>query len=268
MEGRGYAHRSHGTEAMMRVDAVRKALSEPILIGDNSIFVRASIGVAVTPRSRTLSAEELMRRADIATHQAKADGRDRVAVFDDSMQSHLAYRMDVEHALHGAIGRQELCLYHQPIVDTANGGVCGFEALVRWKRSDGTLVPPDDFIPIAEETGVISEIGTWALHEALRELRGWIDAGVVPPTTTISVNASARQIADPEFADIVQEALDQTGVSPHLLWIEMTETMMLDEPDLARTTLRRFRSGSPIPMNTRLLTRSSSAARISFASRT
>ncbi len=232
---------SSTADAMMRVDAIRLALSQPITVADSTVFVTASIGVAVTPRNRTLSAEELMRRADIATHRAKADGRNRVALFDDSMQAHLARRMDVEHALHGAIGRKEMRLYHQPIVDIVTGRVSGFEALMRWRRQDGTLVSPADFIPVAEETGIICELGAWALHDALRELRGWIDSGVVAPTTTMSVNVSPRQIADPHFAEIVFDALDRSGVASHLLWIEMTESMMLEEPELAQSTLRQIR---------------------------
>jgi diguanylate cyclase (GGDEF)-like protein len=229
-------------DAMMRVEAVREALTQPIMVADSTVFVTASIGVAVAPRNRTLSAEELMRRADIATHRAKADGRNRVSIFDDSMQAQLTNWMDVEHALHGAIGRKEMKLYHQPIVDIVTGRVSGFEALIRWQRSDDTLVSPAAFIPIAEETGIICELGAWALNDSLRELRGWIDSGVVAPTTTVSVNVSPRQIADPNFAEVVREALEQSGVSPHLLWLEMTESMMLDEPELAQTTLRQVRS--------------------------
>ncbi len=231
-----------GADAMLRVESIREALTQPISIGESTVFVTASIGVAVTPRNRTLSAEELMRRADIATHKAKADGRDRVSIFDDSMQAHLTRRMDVEHALHGAIGRKEMRLYHQPIVDIVAGRVSGFEALMRWQRSDGTLVSPINFIPIAEETGIINELGSWALNDALRELRGWIDSGIVAPTTTMSVNVSPRQIANPNFVEVVHDALERSGVSPHLLWIEMTESMMLDEPELAQTTLRQIRS--------------------------
>ena len=229
-------------DAMMRVEEIRQTLSQPITVADSTVFVTASIGVAVTPRNRTLTAEELMRRADIATHRAKADGRNRVALFDDSMQAHLARRMDVEHALHGAIGRQEMRLYHQPIVDIVTGKVSGFEALMRWQRHDGTLVSPADFIPVAEETGIICELGAWALYESLRELRGWIDSGVVAPTTTVSVNVSPRQIADPNFAEVVQDALDRSEVPAHLLWLEMTESMMLEEPELAQSTLRQIRS--------------------------
>ncbi len=229
-------------DAMGHVDTIRRALAEPIAINESTVFVTASMGVAVSPRSRTLTAEELMRRADIATHRAKADGRNRVAVFDDSMQAQIANRMDLEHALHGAIGRKEMQLYHQPIVDIVTGRVSGFEALMRWRRSDGTLVSPLDFISIAEETGIICELGVWALHDALDEFRGWIDSGVVAPTATMSVNVSPRQIADPNFAELVREALDSSGVSPHLLWLEMTESMMLEEPELAEATLRDIRN--------------------------
>ncbi len=228
------------TEAAERLEVVRATLHEPLRIGETSVYVTASFGVVTAPRHRTLSAEELMRRADIATHRAKAAGRNSVAVFDDSMQSHLARRMDLENGLHGAIGRQEMRLYHQPIVDVATGAVSGFESLIRWQR-DGTIIPPIDFISIAEETGIICELGAWALHEALAELRGWIEDGVVAPTTTISVNVSPRQIADPDFAQVVRRALDDTGMSPNLLWLEVTESMMLEEPELALRTLQEIR---------------------------
>ena len=228
------------TEAAERLEAVRAVLHEPLHVGETSVYVTASFGVVTAPRHRTLNAEELMRRADIATHRAKATGRNSVAVFDDSMQSHLTRRMDVENGLHGAIGRQEMRLYHQPIVEVATGVVSGFESLIRWQR-DGVIVPPIDFISIAEETGIICELGAWAINEALSELRTWIDEGVVAPTTTISVNVSPRQIADPGFAEIVRRALVDTEVSPSLLWLEVTESMMLEEPELALRTLREIR---------------------------
>ena len=227
-------------DAMIRVEAVRTALAAPVSTGSQSLFVTASIGVVVAPRNLTLNADELLRRADIATTKAKNSGRSGLSVFDDSMQAHLAHRMDVEHALHGAIGRNEMLLYHQPIVDISTGEVSGFEALMRWQR-DGQIVAPLDFIPIAEETGIINELGAWALHEALQALRGWIDDGVIGPDTTMSVNVSPRQIADPNFADLVREAIEATGVPPHLLWLEMTESMMLEEPELAEGTLRAIR---------------------------
>jgi diguanylate cyclase (GGDEF)-like protein len=228
-------------DAHERVARIGGVFARPFIVGDATVFVTASIGVAMAPRNRTIAAEELLRRADIATHRAKADGRNRIVTFDDSMQSNLTHRMDVEHALHGAIGRQEMRLYHQPIVDLETGHLSGFEALIRWQR-DGVIVPPLDFIPIAEETGIIKEIGAWALREALCELQGWINDGVVAPGTTTSVNVSPRQILDPEFATVVRDALEYSGVPPHLLWLEMTESMMFDEPDLAEKTLRQIRA--------------------------
>lgn len=229
-------------DAMTRAATIAAALSRPVLVGDSPMFVTASIGVSVAPRNRTIGAEELMRRADIATHRAKADGRNRIIVFDDSMHANLTQRMEVENALHGAIGRNEMRLYHQPIVDIVSGHLSGFEALIRWRRDDGTVVSPGQFIPIAEETGIINELGAWALHEALGDLRRWIEDGLVPPTTTMSVNVSPRQIAAPNFASIVRDALDHSDVPPHLLWLEMTESMMLEEPLLARTTLGEIRA--------------------------
>ena len=229
-------------QAIAHAEVLREAVSRPIVVGEAPIFITTSVGVAMVPPKRSITADELLRRADIANHRAKADGGDRVAVFDDSMQDNVAKRMDVEHALHGAIGRNEMRLYHQPIVDITTGEVTGFEALIRWQRTDGTIMSPITFIPVAEDTGMICEIGAWALHDALSVLRTWIDEGVVAPSTTMSVNVSPRQIADPSFASIVHNALATTSVPAHLLWLEMTESMMLDEPELADNTLREIRS--------------------------
>ena len=223
-------------DAIERAEIVKTAIEPLIQVGDSEVFVTASIGVVITPH-HTIDAEDLMRRADIAAHQAKLFGGDQVTLFDDSMEARLAERVDIEQSLRGAVGRHEMRLYYQPIVDINRGEVRGFEALVRWERK-GRIVSPGLFIPIAEETGIISEIGAWALHTALADLRRWINEGTVPPDTTMSVNVSPRQIADPGFADIVRDALDTSRIPSELLWIEMTESMMLQEPELAKTTLR------------------------------
>ena len=228
--------------AFARAESVHAALSEPFVVDGVSVFVTSSIGLAVVPKNRTITPEEFLRRADIATHRAKANGRNCIALFDESMQTSVTQRMDMENALYGAVERRELRLYHQPIVEIETGRISGFEALIRWRRDDGTLIAPADFIFIAEDTGLINTIGAWAMLEALTELRRWINEGIVEDTTTISVNVSPRQIADPHFADIVQEALTRSGVPPHLLWLEVTESMMLSEPEIARSTLRRVRA--------------------------
>ena len=229
-------------QAFARAESVHAALSEPFIVDGVSVFVTSSIGLAVVPKNRTITPEEFLRRADIATHRAKANGRNCIALFDESMQTSVTQRMDMENALYGAVERRELRLYHQPIVEIETGRISGFEALIRWRRDDGTLIAPADFIFIAEDTGLINTIGAWAMLEALTELRRWINEGIVEDTTTISVNVSPRQIADPHFADIVQEALTRSGVPPHLLWLEVTESMMLSEPEIARSTLRRVRA--------------------------
>jgi EAL domain-containing protein (putative c-di-GMP-specific phosphodiesterase class I) len=120
--------------------------------------------------------------------------------------------------------------------------VVGFEALMRWQQSDGTIVSPAEFIPIAEDNGTIVPIGAWALLEALTQLRHWIDDGVCNPSATMSVNVSPVQLADPNFPGIVSEALTRSGVPPQLVWLEVTEGVMITEPELALATLRRLGS--------------------------
>ena len=183
-----------------------------------------------------------MRHADTAMYRAKDAGRNCLAVYDESMHERVAHRLSVETALYRALDRRELRLFHQPILDLESGDVVGFEALMRWQQGDGTIVSPAEFIPIAEDTGTIVPIGSWALLEALSQLRSWIDDGVCSESATMSVNVSPRQLSDPNFPSIVNEALARSGVSPQLLWLEVTESVMIAEPELALATLRRVRS--------------------------
>ncbi len=151
-------------------------------------------------------------------------------------------RLDIEHSLRGAIDRRELHLFHQPIINIEDGSVTGLEALIRWARPDGTMVSPTDFIGIAEETGQIDEIGAWAILEALTQLRAWIEDGVVSADTTVSVNVSPRQLANPHFVGIVREALHRSKMPSHLLWLEVTESVVAENPELARSVLDEIRS--------------------------
>jgi EAL domain-containing protein (putative c-di-GMP-specific phosphodiesterase class I) len=151
-------------------------------------------------------------------------------------------RLAVETALYRALERRELRLVHQPIIDIEFGDVLGFEALMRWEQEDGTTVSPAEFIPIAEETGIILPIGAWALLEALSHLRAWIDQGICPPNASMSVNVSPRQLHDPNFVAVVNEALTRSRVDAHQLWLEITEGVMIAEPEQTLTTLRRLNS--------------------------
>ena len=217
-------------------------LREPLALSKGDVFVSASIGVAAIDANTISSPEDLVRHADTAMYRAKDAGRNCVAVYDESMHQRVAHRLAVETALYRAIDRRELRLYHQPIIDLGTSDVVGFEALMRWQQADGTIVSPAEFIPIAEDNGTIVPIGAWALLEALTQLRQWIDEGVCSPTATMSVNVSPRQLADRNFPAVVNEALARSGVPAQLLWLEVTESVMITEPELALATLKRLRS--------------------------
>ncbi|HUC32222.1 MAG TPA: EAL domain-containing protein, partial [Ilumatobacteraceae bacterium] len=235
------ASRSQGA-SMALAERMLAVFREPLQLSQGDVFVTASIGVAAISATTTTSPEDLVRHADTAMYRAKDAGRNCVAVYDESMHERVAHRLAVETALYRALDRRELRLFHQPILDLTSGEVVGFEALMRWQQSDGTIVSPGEFIPIAEDTGTIVPIGSWALLEALSTLRKWIDEGVCNPQATMSVNVSPRQLADSNFPAIVSEALTRSGVSPQLLWLEVTESVMITEPELALATLRRLRS--------------------------
>ena len=235
------AARSQGA-AMALGERLLGVFREPLALTQGDVFVTASIGVAAISPTSSTSPEDLVRHADTAMYRAKDAGRNCMAVYDESMHERVAHRLAVETALYRALDRRELRMYHQPILDLQSGDVVGFEALMRWQQADGTIVSPAEFIPIAEETGTIVPIGSWALLEALTQLRNWIDDGVCSPSATMSVNVSTVQLRDTNFAAIVSEALTRSGVPPQLLWLEVTESVMITEPEIALATLRRLRS--------------------------
>lgn len=222
-------------------DRLLAVFREPLALSEGDVFVTASIGVS-SITSLSSKPEDVLRHADTAMYRAKDSGRNCMAFYDESMHERIAHRLAVETALYRALDRQELRMFHQPIMDLDTGEVVGFEALMRWQQSDGTIVSPAEFIPIAEETGTIVPIGSWALLEALTQLRRWIDDGVCEPTCTMSVNVSPRQLADPGLASVVSEALSRSGVDPSQLWIEITESVMISEPELALATLQKMKS--------------------------
>ena len=228
------------TQSVLLAERVLDSLRRPIATRDGDMFVTASIGVAYAPTAVELSANELMRHADTAMYRAKNAGRNCIALFDESMLESVTKRLDVETALYRALERNELHLVHQPIVDIDLGIVVGFEALMRWDRGQSQVVSPDEFIPIAEETGIIVPLGSWAINDALTQLRCWIDAGHCSASTTMSVNVSVRQLHDPQFVTVVTEALASSGVPAEQLWLEVTESVMITEPTQALASLHRL----------------------------
>ena len=228
------------SDAMLIADTILDCFHEPLSLRQGDVFVSASIGVATYHPAISGNADDLLRHADTAMYRAKDAGRNCVAVFDESMLERVTQRLAVETALYRALERRELRLVHQPIVDIEDGEVVGFEALMRWQRDDGSMISPAEFIPIAEETGTIVPIGAWALLEALTHLKTWITEGICRSDATMSVNVSPRQLHDPQFVSVVAEALRRSRVAPDQLWLEVTEGVMIAEPDQALNALNRL----------------------------
>ena len=230
------------TQSVVLAEQILDSFREPMSTPDGDMFITGSIGVAYAPRGVHLTADELMRHADTAMYRAKDAGRNCIALFDESMLATVTKRLEVETALYRALERHELHMVHQPIIDIDLGVVVGFEALMRWDRAELGTVNPAEFIPIAEETGTIVPLGSWALNDALSQLRLWIDSVVCTPSTTMSVNVSARQLHDPQFVTVVRDALTASKISPEQLILEVTESVMITEPTQALASLQRLHS--------------------------
>ncbi|MEY3806395.1 MAG: hypothetical protein RIR69_1207, partial [Actinomycetota bacterium] len=225
------------TQSVLLAEKILDSLRTPVPTSGGDMFVTASIGVAYAPKGMDLTADQLLRHADTAMYRAKDAGRNCIALFDDTMLDLVTKRLDVETSLYRALERQELRLVFQPIVDMTLGVVVGFEALMRWNK-DSESVPPAEFIPIAEETGVIVPLGTWAINDALQQLSSWITTGVVTPATTMSVNVSAKQLHDPEFISHVRDALRNSSITPDQLLLEVTESVMITDASQALTAMK------------------------------
>ena len=221
-------------------DSLMAVFGEPLALSAGDVFLTASIGVAALGSGVGATASDLIRRADIAMYRAKSVGRNCVAVFDESMHARAAHRLELETALHRALDRHELQLFHQPILNLRTGTVTGFEALMRWRRDNGSDVSPAEFIPIAEDGGMIVSLGAWALLEATIQLRRWIDEETCSPELTMSVNVSPKQLEGDGFLAIVREALKRSRLPAENLWLEVTESMMIDDPDQALRTLQKL----------------------------
>ncbi len=207
-------------EAALAARRLHHSLIEPFLIEGGEVFVNASIGIALAePGTDALA---LLRDADSAMYQAKAAGGGIHVAFDEKLRAACSRRMDIETGLYRALGDGELFLAYQPIVEIATGAVIGVEALLRWRRVDGNLVPPDEFIPVAEETGVILPIGAWVLQQAARQMRAWRAANPAMLPVAVAVNVSTRQLLNPDFCDQVLPLAAR--LLPDRLTLEITET--------------------------------------------
>ncbi len=212
----------HDAERM--ASEIHAEIMRPVRIDGDRLEIRASLGVAVLPDDGD-DADKLMQAADLALYHAKVNGRGQTCFFDESMTRDLVRRREIEAELRAALQRDELSLFFQPIVDLETGRIRAFEALVRWFHPEKGELRPDEFIPVAEETGVILTLGNWITAQAARAAAQW------PEDITIAVNLSPLQIRAPGAALGIRNALREAGLPPHRLELEVTESLFLDDND-------------------------------------
>lgn len=230
---------SEGPALFERLEHLRVKLADRYEVNGSEFRVTASIGVASEGGSERA---RLLRDADTAMYQAKARGGDCVVAFDARMHERSVRRLRLEHDLRGAIERNELEVYYQPLVQLPDESIRGFEALVRWHHPVLGAVAPLDFIPIAEDTGLIGPVGAWVLDRAVRQLATWRHALPGGNRLLMSVNVSPRQLRDPEFVLQVQRSLDRHDVPASRLVLEVTESLLMENPIAADAVLQQLRS--------------------------
>ena len=214
-------------------DRIIEALNRPFTFDGLSLCVGVSIGIALSSETAN-TPDALLRNADLALYRAKTDGRNRHRFYEPSMSEAVTARARLEAELRRALREGALRLHYQPIVRARTGAAIGFEALLRWHRADGTAVSPALFVPVAEEAGLMPELGAWVLMEACREAALW------PERLTVAVNVSATQLRNPHFTETVERALAASGLAADRLEIEITETAVLENRELALALLRRI----------------------------
>src|ERR1041385_6695593 len=229
------------TDAVRVAQRIQDELSQPFVLDKNSAFATASIGIALSSSGYD-RADDILRDADIAMYRAKENGKARYEVFDHGMHARAVSRLQLESDLRQAIEQKEFCVYYQPIVSLQTGRLAGFEALVRWNHPRRGLVSPGDFIPVAEETGLIVPIGEWVLQEACRHIRECQLAHASHRALSLSVNLSARQVAQPDLLSRIKEALDDSKLNPHCLKLEITESVVMENAEAAAQMFKQLRS--------------------------
>ncbi|OGQ86729.1 MAG: hypothetical protein A2512_08720 [Deltaproteobacteria bacterium RIFOXYD12_FULL_56_24] len=228
-------------EAEIMAGSIQAAMEEPFILPDGGkAYVRASVGISVYPQDGA-TAQALLIGADAAVHRAKQLGGKQFCYYTSELNVLARASLEMEEALCLALQREEFVLYYQPKVDLRSGRVASAEALVRWQRPDFGLVPPLEFIPVAEKNGLIEAIGTWVIQEACRQMRAWREAGL--GEIKVAVNVSARQFRGGGLEEVIAKALTCYGIEPSHLMLELTESMLMAEPEeavLRMTALKRL----------------------------
>ncbi len=233
-----------GTDGARGATAVARrilgAFDQPFVLDGREIRIGASIGIATSIGHD--DPHRILENADTAMYEAKHEGRGRFAIHDEIDQSLALERIDTEEALRRAVDNEELRLHYQPELDLTSGRIVGFEALVRWQRPDGRLIPPGEFIPLAEETGIIVDIGRWVIAEACRQAKRWgVHRTPEQEPVRIWVNLSARQLSDPDLVAHVERTVREVGISTDEICMEITESALMDDAHSATEQLDELR---------------------------
>jgi diguanylate cyclase (GGDEF)-like protein/PAS domain S-box-containing protein len=228
------------TEATAMAERIHKALAAPFRIAGQDVFTSASTGIVLGPSSYE-RADEVLRDADLAMYRAKAAGNGRAEVFDATMHAHAIQLVHLETDLRRAVERGEMLLYYQPIVSLETGRIVGFETLVRWNHPERGLITPDEFVPLAEETGLIVQLGEWVLSEACRQMWDWQSRFVRDPPLVLSVNLSVRQFNQLTLVGDVCASLARAGLDPRYLKLEITETALMENAERAAAMLAELK---------------------------
>lgn len=222
-------------------ERIQQELALPFKLNENEVFTNASIGIALSSPNYN-QPEHLLRDADIAMYRAKTLGKARYEMFDTTMHHRAVVLLELETDLRRAIRREEFRIYYQPIVSLVSGRIIGFEALVRWQHPARGLVFPIEFIPVAEETGMIVFIGQWVLYEACRQMHTWHAQFPTTSPLMISVNLSGKQLTQPDLIEQIDQVLLHTGLDARSLKLEITESVVIDNTESAITMLLQLRA--------------------------
>ena len=216
-------------EAVTVARRLVESFEPPFVVQGRQIKTSTSIGIVTAGTEDT--PDDLLRKADVAMYRAKTRGRNRIELFDSAMQADALLRLEMEHDLRNAISDQQFVVHYQPTIDLQKRTISGIEALVRWDHPVRGIIPPEVFVPLAEETGLILQVGQIVLRAACEDARRWIDAGVLARDAMIGVNLSARQFVQPNMVSEITAILAETGLNPGQLVLEMTETALMEDID-------------------------------------
>lgn len=221
------------------IERVKRALAAPFLIQGQPRQIGGSFGMVLS-RGNIDTPDDMLRRADMAMYAAKRKGRFGHVIFETGMHTAMVFRLEMKSALERALGQREFILHYQPIVELANGRITGMEALIRWNRPDGGIVGPVEFIPLAEETGMIVPLGWWVLDESCRQFSSWLARRPNPGDLTLHVNLSPQQLHDPQASAKVLEALGSSGVPAECLVLELTENSIMQEVESSLAAMAKL----------------------------